>query len=332
MRRVPRLPWWLRLPLRFVALLGAVSIITFVLVGLSPIDPVQANVGQAAYLAMSAQKRAALAEYWGAGRPVLERFGSWLAGALRGDFGYSLRFNAPVVTVVGERLASSGALLAVAWLLSGALGFALGLVAGARRGTAVDRVIKAVCYALTATPAFWLGLLFLMVFAVGLGWFPIGFAAPIGMAARDVDALSRLHHLVLPAIVLSLTGIAPVALHTREKCIDALQSDYMRFAASRGEGEGSALFRHGLRNIALPAITLHLASIGELFGGSILVEQVFSYPGLGQAAVTAGLGGDAPLLVGIALASAMLVFAANALADGLALLLDPRMRKEVRHA
>lgn len=320
-------PWWLWIPLRCAALLLAVSAVTFFLVGVSPIDPVQANVGQSALLAMSAEKRAALAEYWGVGEPIAERFARWLSAALHGDLGYSLRFNAPVVEVVGERFAASSLLLITAWLLSGALGFVLGLLAGSRRGSWIDRFIKSCCYLLSATPAFWIALLVLMVFAVYLGWFPIGFSTPIGVAAQDVGLADKLHHIVLPALTLALTGVAPIALHTREKCIDVMQGDYMRFAESRGESRRQVLCRHGLRNIALPAVMLHLASLSEIFGGSILIEQVFSYPGLGQAAVTAGLGGDAPLLVGIALASALLVFSGNVLADALAMLMDPRMRK-----
>ena len=151
---------------------------------------------------------------------------------------------------------------------------------------------RAWCYVLSATPAFWLALLALMVFSVYLGWFPVGFAAPIG-AAGEVSLAARLHHMALPALVLSLTGIANVALHTREKTIEVLGSDYARFARARGEGEGSIVVRHGVRNLVLPAISLLCAQVGELVGGSVLVEQVFSYPGLGQAAVTAGLGGDA---------------------------------------
>ena len=137
--------------------------------------------------------------------------------------------------------------------------------------------------------------------------------------------------MVLPALVLSMTGIANVALHTREKTCDVMASPYVRLARARGEGTWTVTARHGLRNLVLPALTLQFAQVSEIFGGSVLVEQVFSYPGLGQAAVTAGLGGDAPLLVGIALASAALVFAGNALANVLYGVVDPRMRGELTH-
>lgn len=309
---------------RFVSLMVAVSFVTFALVANSPIDPVQANVGQAAYVSMSPERRAELAERWETETPLVERYVSWLADALHGDFGESLRFNAPVTSVVAERLGASLGLLAAAWVISSVLGAVLGIAAGACRGSTFDRAVRAYCYLLSATPTFWLALIALMVFSVYLGWFPLGFAVPIG-AAGEVSLVVRLHHMVLPALVLSLTGVANVALHTREKLIEVLASDYVRFALARGEGWASIVLWHGVRNVVLPAITLACAQVGETVGGSILVEQVFSYPGLGQAAVTAGLGGDAPLLVAIALVTASFVFAGNALVNVLYGIVDPRL-------
>lgn len=304
----------------------AVGLVVFALVSMSPIDPVQANVGQAAYVNMSEAKRAQLASYWGGDVPFWERFANWAGALLQGDMGTSLRFNAPVSEVIAHRAANSLALMGIAWLLSGVLGFALGVAAGARRGGALDRVVRSYCFLLASTPTFWLGLLILMVFAVQLGWFPIGFSVPIGVSAADVTLADAVHHLVLPALTLSVTGVANIALHTREKVVDVLESDYVRFARARGESELSVIVHHSLRNVALPAVTLQCAFISEIFGGSVLVEQVFSYPGLGQAAVTAGLGGDVALLAGIALVSAALVFGGNLLANILYGVLDPRMR------
>lgn len=311
---------------RFALLMVAVSMVTVALVSASPIDPVQANTGQAALLSMSAEKREELAERWGAGEPFAERYAAWASDALHGDLGESLRFNAPVVEVVGERLAGSALLLACAWLLSGAIGFALGVAAGAAQGSLFDRLVRGWCYLLSATPGFWLAMLALMAFSVWLGWFPVGFSVPIGASSASVTLLDRIHHAALPALVLSLTGVANVALHTREKTVDVMASEYMRFAEARGETRRRAVLRHGLRNLALPALTLQFTSVSEIVGGSVLVEQVFSYPGLGQAAVTAGLGGDAPLLVGIALATSAIVFAGNLAANLLYGAVDPRMR------
>jgi peptide/nickel transport system permease protein len=308
-------------------LLLAVSFVSFALVSLSPIDPVQANVGQAALINMSAEKRAQLAEYWGANTPFWERYLSWLCAFVQGDMGTSLRFNAPVAQVIATRALNSLALMACAWVASGLLGFAMGVVAGVYRGRLVDKIVKGYCYVLASVPTFWLALVMLMVFSVWLGWFPFGFSVPIGVAAADVTLADAARHIVLPALTLSVVGVSNIALHTREKTVDVLESDYVRFARARGESTWQVVRRHGLRNLALPAITLQFASISEIFGGSVLVEQVFSYPGLGQAAVTAGLGGDAALLAGIAVVSAALVFGGNLAANVLYGVVDPRIRK-----
>lgn len=310
-------------------LLIAVSIVVFVLVSLSPIDPVQANVGQSAYLNMSEEKRAALADYWGANTPLWERYANWARAILHGDMGTSLRYNAPVSQVIAQRAVNTLLLMSIAWVLSGVIGFALGVLAACKRGSWVDRAVKLYCFVLAATPAFWIGLVLLIVFAVWLGWFPIGFSVPVGKSAADVTVFDALHHLALPALTLSIVGVANIAMHTREKTIDVLESDYIRFARARGYTTWQALRTHGLRNLLLPAITLQFASISEIFGGSVLVEQVFSYPGLGQAAVTAGLGSDVALLAGIALFSAAIVFAGNLVANILYGIIDPRIRAGV---
>ena len=312
---------------KFLLLLIAVSMVTFALVGLSPIDPVQANVGQTAYASMSDAQRAQLASYWGADIPIWERYINWLSAVLQGDMGTSLRFNAPVVEVLATRSLNTLALMALAWVFSGVLGLVMGVVAGIKQGTLVDRAIKGYCFVLASTPTFWLALIMLMVFAVWLGWFPIGFSAPIGKSAAEVTIFDSLHHIILPALTLSVIGVANVALHTREKTIDIMQSDYIRFAQARGMSRLQAAKKHGLRNLALPAISLQFASIAEIFGGSVLVEQVFSYPGLGQAAVTAGVGSDVALLVGITLVSAVIVFGGNLIANILYRLIDPRIKQ-----
>ena len=313
--------------LRMALLLLGVSLLTFALMAASPLDPLQTNVGQAALGSMSREQADRLAAYWGAGIPPAERYLGWLGDFLRGDWGISLLYRQPVGQVIGQRLAASALLLAGAWVLSGALGLALGVIAGACRGRWPDRLVRGGCLLLSSTPTAWLALLLLMVFAVGLGWLPIGFSAPIGAQAAAVTLADRLRHAVLPAAVLSLSGAAGIALHTREKLVDVLESDYVRFARARGEGAASIVLRHGLRNIALPAITLQFAALGEIIGGSVVVEQVFSYPGLGQAAVEAGLGSDLPLLMGITVVTAALVFGGNLAADLLYGAVDPKIRR-----
>ena len=313
--------------IRMLLLLITVSIVTFTLVSMSPIDPLQANVGQAALGAMSQEQKAKLEEYWGVNVPPVRRYLNWAGGFVRGDMGISLLYRQPVSQVIGVKLSNSLFLMVFAWLISGILGLLLGILAGVFRGTWVDRIIKGYSLLISSTPVFWLALLLLLVFAVWLKVLPIGLSVPIGVESAGVTFLDRLRHAILPAVTLSITGVAGVTLHTREKMIDVMESDYMLFARARGESTWSMVKKHGLRNILLPAMTLQFASVSEIIGGSVLVEQVFSYPGLGQAAVTAGTGSDVSLLLGITIVTAAIVFFGNFIADILYGVIDPRMRK-----
>lgn len=313
--------------IRMALLLLGVSLVTFLLMCASPLDPLQTNVGQVALGSMSPEQVEQLEAYWGVDTPPAERYIGWLSDVLHGDFGTSLLYRQPVLAIIGQRLAGSVLLLLSSWVISGVLGMVLGVTAGTFRGRWPDRLIRGYCLLISSTPAFWLAILLLLIFAVWLGWFPVGLSVPAGMEAASVTLGDRVYHAALPALTLSITGVANIALHTREKMIDVMESDYILFARARGESTGSVVLRHGLRNVALPGITLQFASISEIIGGSVLVEQVFSYPGLGQAAVTAGLGSDLPLLLGITVITSAIVFAGNLIADLLYGAVDPKIRR-----
>ncbi|HIU01729.1 MAG TPA: ABC transporter permease [Candidatus Onthocola gallistercoris] len=313
--------------IRMFFLLLGVSLVTFMLVSVSPLDPLQTNVGQVALGSMSQEQVEKLEAYWGMDTPPLQRYMGWLSDVVHGDLGMSLLYRQPVASIVGERLANSLWLLLFSWAFSGILGLLLGVIAGTLRGRWPDRLIRGYCLLISSTPAFWLALLLLLIFSVWLGWLPIGLSVPIGMEASAVTVADRLRHAILPALTLSITGVANIAMHTREKMIDVLETDYVLFAKAQGESTLSIVWRHGLRGVALPALTLQFASVSEIIGGSVLVEQVFSYPGLGQAAVTAGLGSDLPLLLGITLLTSVIVFGGNLVADLLYGVVDPRIRR-----
>lgn len=311
--------------LKYMTLLIAVTLVTFILLESSPIDPVTVYVGTDG--SVSIEQRALIAETWGLNKPPIERFGVWLKNMVKGDWGTSIIYRRPVLDVIFEKFSASFALMFVSWLLSGVVGFVLGIVSGVNEGRLIDKCIKVYCHILIATPTFWLGILFVMVFSVQLGWFPVGLSVPIGTLAEDVTLLDRVTHLILPALTLSLIGIATICLHTRQKVIEVLTSDYILFAKARGESKREIVFNHVIRNVALPAITLQFLSISELFGGAIFVEQVFSYPGLGKATVDAGLRSDFSLLMGIVLITLTFVFVGNLVADLLYYFIDPRIRE-----
>ncbi|MBM6838723.1 ABC transporter permease, partial [Clostridium saudiense] len=187
---------------RMVSLLIAVSIIAFILVISSPIDPLTSYVGSESTLSQEAKDE--IAEHWGLNDPPVERFIRWGKNVLRGDLGTSITFKQPVSTVILERFKYSIVLMVIAWLFSGILGFITGILAGAYKDRIFDRIVKVFCLALQSAPTFWIGLLVLSLFAVKLGWFPIGLAAPIGKLASDITIGDRIYHLILPAFTLSV--------------------------------------------------------------------------------------------------------------------------------
>ena len=321
---------WQRLR-RFVLLIALVAAGCFALMASSPVDPVTALV-KAEVMRISPEQREQISAKWGLNDPPLVRFGKWAGNAAQGDLGRSMVYDAPVSKVIAERFANSLVLMALAWTFAGILGFGLGLLAGALEGSFIDKIIRGYAMILASAPTFWVAIVLLMVFAVQLGWAPVCCSSPPGYLPEEVSLWQRLHHLLLPTLALSMLGVAQVTLHTRDKVREVMTSDYATLAQAQGLSRWGRAWRHGLRNGALPALTLHFAHAGELFGGSVLAETVFSYPGLGQATMEAGTRGDVALMLGIALFAAVFVFAGNTLADVLARFVDPRLdRLEMHH-
>ncbi len=309
--------------IRLLILLIVIAAISFIMIQLSPIDPVKAYLGQRI---VSQEQLAIMGEYWGTNLSLGERVMGWLQTLASGSMGFSLIYRVPVTEVIMQKFTASFTLMIVSWIISAVVGFGLGVIAGAKEGTWIDKAIKTYCYILQSTPTFWIGLVFLMVFSVYLGWFPIGLSVPIGQLSDTVTFWQWLYRLILPAITLSIVGIASLTMYTRDKLISVKKSDYFLFAQARGESFWGIIKNHGIRNILLPAITIQFLSFNELFGGTILVEQVFAYPGIGQATVAAGLRSDVPLLLGIVIISAIFVFMGNLIADLIYKYVDPRLR------
>ena len=310
---------------RMLLLLLLVTILAFTLIVKAPIDPLTAYVGTESTLSQAAKDQ--IAEHWGLNDSLPQRYISWVSNILIGDFGTSITYKKPVISVIQERFSYSAVLMLLAWSLSGILGYAAGIRAGVRRGSIFDKVTRRFCLVLQAAPTYWLGLLILSFFAVRLGLFPFGMAVPAGKLAAEVTLADRIYHLILPTATLTIVSISKITLYTRQKVTEIMASDYILFARARGETERQLTRRHILRNSLLPAVTLQFASFSELFGGMALAETVFSYPGIGTATTAAALNGDVPLLLGITLISALFVFSGNLIANVLYGVVDPRLRE-----
>ncbi|MBS3666790.1 ABC transporter permease [Vreelandella boliviensis] len=310
---------------RLALVLLCVALVSYGLMMASPVDPVDAYLGPQ-MAQVSPEQRALIAQRWGFDQSPAVQFGHWLRQLISGDLGWSHVYNQPVSEVIGQRFQRSIALLGSAWLLSALLGFSLGVVAGAKEGSKLDSIISTYALITASTPAFWLAILAVLLFSVTLDWTPTCCAGPAGVLNQDVTLVTRLHHLLLPIVTLALLGIANITLHTRARMLELMRSEVATHAFAQGASRIDVAWRHGLRHASLPAVTLAFASLGELFGGSILIEQVFAYPGLGQATVAAGLRSDVPLLLGIALFTALFVSIGNMIADSLYAVIDPRIQ------
>lgn len=311
--------------LRLIFLLFGVSVFSFILLKYSPVDPVLASVDYD--MSLTNEQYEKIAEYYGLNRSIFTQYFIWLKNFITGNWGNSLIYNRPVIEIVSNRAMASFTLMGISWILSGIIGFILGALSAFKLGKIFDKMIKLFSFIQASVPTFWIGLIFLLIFSAQLKWFPIGLSSPIGVISTQVSFIEKIRHLILPAFTLSILGIANVTLHTREKMIDVLNSEYVTFAKARGENNFEIFKNHCIRNAITPAITLHFSYFGELFGGSVLAEQVFSYSGLGSTLTQAGLKGDSPLLLAIVIIGAVFVFLGNMMSDILNKILMPNLRR-----
>lgn len=313
---------------RMFTLMLALALLTFTLISLSPIDPVKAYFGSDSP-ATQAQVEV-LEEKWGVNQPLYIQFSKWLSRIVRGDFGKSYLYRKPVSEILIKAFRNSFVLMMVSWILSGIIGYALGVISAFNRGKFIDRLIKLYCYALASIPSYVLGLVLLTVFGVWLSIFPVGLSEPIGIYSENVTFIQRLTHFALPCLTLSFLGVANVALHTREEMIKTLDSEFVMYSRSRGHSNRMIFLNHGLKNTLLPVVMIQFSYFSELFGGSALLEILFSYHGLGSVMTESGLKGDIPLLLGTIIISAIFVFTGNLIADIFSKVIDPRVKEGVQ--
>lgn len=309
----------------FLLLILAVSFISFLLLDLSPIDPI-ASFARSRSVGLSPEAKQELIKVWGLDQPLIARYFTWLLNLFRGDLGISNIYGRKVIDIIGEGFSRSILLMAIAWIFQGIIGIWLGIVAGANQGKIKDKIIKAYAIIFASTPSFWVGILLIIVFSLKLKLFPSSMGSPVGVLREDITLADSLKHLVLPALTLVLVGVSNLILHTRSKVIDILNSDYVLYAKARGMKQGKILNKFAFKNLILPGLSLLFTSFSELFSGTVLVENVFNYPGIGGLTVEAGLRGDAPLLLGLVLFSTIFVYVGNRICDLLYLVIDPRLR------
>jgi peptide/nickel transport system permease protein len=304
------LTWILRRILAVVPVLFGVTLAVFSMLFLVPGDPVKMMLAEfVTNPDQVAQMRAQLH----LDEPILTQYGRFVWGALRGDLGMSIRSRRPVTTEIGENLASTAQLALAAMLVAIGLGVPLGLLAALSRNSWLDVASMGGALLGVSMPSFWLGLLLIFVFSLQLAWFP---------ATGGGD----LRHLVLPAVTLGMIAAAIIARLTRSSMLEVLGQDYVRTARAKGLGGFSVVVRHALKNALIPIITIFGLQFGNLLAGAVIVETVFSRPGLGRLIVGGILNKDFPLVQGVVLFVATVYVLINVLVDVAYAYADPRIR------
>lgn len=310
-----------RLLFAIPTLLG-ISILVFVITRVAPGDPVYLYTFGA--LNVTEEDIQGIRAHYGLDKPLVMQYVDWITLAVQGDFGKSLQYRQPALGLLLERLPATLELAAAALILQLVIGIPLGLIAALKRGTWVDNVIRVFAVIGHAVPTFWIGLLFIIFFSVTLRILPSQGILTVGKDVWDIP--DRLRHLIMPAFVLSLAGIANYSRYLRTETLDVISQDYIRTAHAKGLRERRVVYVHALRNALIPMVTALGPLFAVLVGGSLVIEQVFTWPGVGQFTYAAARSKDYPVIMaGVMVASTLLVLS-YLVRDIAYAMVDPRIK------
>lgn len=315
--------------LQALALILAVIVLNFALIHIAPGDVVDTLANQAG--GADAEEIAELREEFGLDKPFIQQLGIYVGNVVRGDLGDSFFFNQPVTTLILDRIWPTLLLSFTALGFAIVLGVTIGTIAARRPESAFSHGITVFALVGFAMPAFWTGILLLVVFSVQLGWLPVSGMNDLRFEGNWFErVIDTVEHLILPALALGIIYLASYSRLSRAAMLEVLESDYVRTARAKGLGERSVLFKHALRNGIIPIVTVMGLQFGAVISGAILVETVFAWPGVGRLAFDSVVRRDTNVLMGILLMVSVAVIMANLLTDVMYRVVDPRIRvKEV---
>ena len=303
-----------------VVVLFLVSLLTFFLINLAPGGP-----SSLVDMSTTAAEAEARMRRFGLDRPVHERYVTWLTGAVRGDLGTSINQGLPVSRLLAQRIQPTLVLGLTSLAMAAVFGVVLGMVAALQRDRWPDHVVSTIATLGMSVPNFWLGIIVIIVFAVNLGWLPAAGSASIG---RGFDLGDRIRHLVLPASVLAFSLMPNVVRVTRAAVLEMLASDFVRTARAKGLRELRVMVKHTMRNALVPVVAMLGLIATVLFSGSVVIESVFGWAGIGRLAIEAANGRDYPVILGVTLLAGAIVVAVNIVVDLLYAVIDPRIRHD----
>lgn len=321
----PAVAYVIRRLLQSVLVIAVIIVVNFLLLSLAPGDIVDVLAGESGASNEAYTKR--LRERFGLDQPLPVRLLLYVRNVLTLDLGYSFRQGAPVIDLIVDRIPATLLLMLTALLVSVTLGVLLGVFAARRAHTWRDSAVMAGSMIVYASPLFWVGLMLIVLFSIKLGWFPTsGMESVAAFKVGWARVMDITHHLVLPATTLALFYIALYARITRSSMLEVLQLEYVTTARAKGLREAQVIYRHALRNAILPVVTMAGVQAANMLGGSVIVESVFGWPGLGLLAFNALFARDVNLLMGVFIFSAVLVVLVNLAVDLVYALIDPRIR------
>ncbi|KAA1181758.1 ABC transporter permease [Paenibacillus sp. B2(2019)] len=307
--------------LYMVIILFAASLLIFCLYASTPGDFITGNIK------LTAERKAELREIYGLNKPMLERYGIWMKNALHGDFGYSLAQQKPVLQLFNDYIWNSFLLAAVSTFLTWMIAVIIGVISAYKQYSWFDTLVMIAIFAAMSLPSFFIGLFLIKILAVDLKWLPPGGIITTGSNATGLAYFKEIvTHMTLPVVVMTLLGLGSLTRYFRSNMIDVLKQDYIRTARAKGLKERKVLFTHALRNALLPAITLVGFELPALFGGSLIIEKIFNWPGIGQLYMQSFGLRDYPLLMGFTMFIAILTVIGTLLSDVLYRIADPRVR------
>src|SRR5690625_228030 len=302
-----------------VPLLFGITILAFLIMQLAPGDPTSLLIDPR----IRSEDLVAYMEKYGLNEPIHIQYLKWMGNMLHGDFGSSLiRQGVEVSELIIARLPNTLLLMVVSTIIAMVISIPFGIWSASKPNTPLDYSVTFVSFLGIATPNFWIGLVLIMFFSVQLGWFPTGGVATLESSFSIWD---RLHHLILPALVLATADMAGLTRYTRSSMIEVLRQDYIRTARAKGFKQTKVIYRHGVRNGLIPIITIFGLMLPSFIGGSVIIESIFAWPGIGMLFMEAAFQRDYPVIMAVTVIAATLVVIGNLIADILYAIFDPRI-------
>lgn len=306
-----------------IPLVIGITLATYVIVNLAPGDPVTALINPESAASLGPEWIAEQRRQLGLDKPLPVRYVLWLREVARGNLGYSTQDRQPIGQKIRERIWPTLRLMSAALILAVLIAIPVGVLSALRQYSVMDYAVTILGFTAIAVPSFFLALSGIYIFAIKLGWLPTAGMYTVGRPQTLPDSLL---HLILPATVLGLAEAAPLIRYVRSSMLEVIRQDYVNVARAKGLRESAVIYRHALRNALIPLITVVALSLPRLFGGTVIIEKIFAWPGMGTLAIDAVIARNYPVILAINLIAALLILGSNLLADILYAVIDPRIK------